>query len=115
MSVSYNGYKNYTLTVEKDNVSAGYPATLNAEGKLVNTQNGKEFIGICTAVRGDYASVQTDGYIEIKYSGSAPEYGMQYFVSAGSGSVKTADNTVAKRAACVVMVDTTNNVVGFIL
>lgn len=115
MSVSYNGYKNYTLTVENENGVIGYPSSFNAEGKLISTQSGQAFMGVCTGVNGDYASLQTDGYIELPYAGTAPEYGVQYLVAAGSGSVQTGTAAAAKKAVSVVMIDTTNKVVGIIL
>jgi hypothetical protein len=115
MSVSFNGYKNNVITFETDGCALGYPVDLGSSGKVTNATNGCDFIGICTAINGNYVSVQTDGYIEMKYSGTAPSYGLSGLVCAEGGKVNGADATAKAKTYLIVKVDKTNKIVGFIL
>ncbi|MFR5875373.1 MAG: hypothetical protein ACLUFN_02660 [Eubacterium sp.] len=116
MSVSFNGFKNKVLTFENGGVLVGYPVVLDKNGKAINASTGSEFIGICTAVNGDYASVQTDGYVEAKYSSnSVPLYGISGFTAASLGKILPADATAKANSYLVVKVDEANEIVGFIL
>lgn len=115
MSVSFKGFKNKVLTFENGGAIVGYPVTLNSDGKAGNAATGSEFIGICTTSDGDYVSVQTDGYVEAEYTGSAPSYGISGFTAASSGKIMMADPKVNAKAYLVVKIDTANRIVGFIL
>lgn len=115
MNISFKGYKNNTLTVEADgSLTVGVPVTLSAEGKAIAAGENKDFIGVCTAIRNGWASVQTDGYIELKYTGTAPKCGIEKLSAAGSGKVKVTTGD-AYAYYKVLSVDSDETTVGFIL
>ena len=115
MSISFKGYKSDSLTFEAgEGLKAGMPVKLDQNGKAVVAANDDFFIGICTAIRDNWASVQTDGYAELEYTGSMPAYGFVHISAAGSGKVKvneSADTPYLK----VIYLDTNSHTVGFIL
>ncbi|MGN0523991.1 MAG: hypothetical protein ACI4IG_06935 [Eubacterium sp.] len=115
MSISFNGYKNNTVTMENETATVGYPVALNSEGKAIAANDGVAFIGVCVAVRGDICCVQTDGYIELGFSGTAPSYGFSGFTADGNGGVKSVTSATAPKAYTVVKVDTAKKTVGFIM
>jgi hypothetical protein len=115
MSISYKGYKENTLTLEQGaDLTVGAPVTVNANGAAVPASTGAAFIGVCTAIRNGFASIQTDGYTELEYTGTAPSTGLATLVAAGSNKVKAGgDNDIALYK--VVKLDTVNSIVGIIL
>lgn len=115
MSISFNGYKNNTVTMENGSAVVGYPVALGSNGKAIVANDGVAFIGVCVAVRGDICCVQTDGYIELGFSGNAPSYGFSGFTADGNGGVKSASAATAAKAYTVVKVDATKKTVGFIM
>ncbi len=115
MSISYKGYNNNTITFETDgNITVGSPVSIDNTNCAINASVGSDFIGVCTAIRGTWASVQTDGYVEIPYEGMDPSTGIIKLVSAGGGKVKNggADDIAVYK---VIKVDTDNKIVGIIL
>lgn len=115
MSISLKGYENKTITIEAgSSLTVGSPVELDSDGKAVDASSGDYFIGVCTAIRNGWASVQLDGYVEVKYNGTAPGYGLVKLVANGSSKVKAggADDIALYK---VVKVDTANTTVGFIL
>lgn len=116
MSISFNGYKTDVLTFENENAKISYPVTVNAASKAVKAAAESDFIGVCVIERNGLAGVQTDGYVEMNYSSTAPGTGVAYLVSDGNGGVKVpSSSSNAKKAYKVVKVDTSNKIVGFIL
>lgn len=112
--MTYKGYNEKIITLQKDgDVKVGDPVSLNS-GNATPATSDSPFIGICKSVRGEFCGIQTDGYVESEYTGSAPSYGYVKLACAGTGKVKVkadADTNYSK----VVMVDTENKIVGFIL
>jgi hypothetical protein len=115
MGVSFNGYKNNVVTFEKGNLTLGYPVSIDNDGKACNASSGEDFIGVCTAINGDYASVQTDGYVEMNYINTLNSYGILGFVAADKGKINPADPTIRAKTYVVVKNDKENKIVGFIL
>ena len=115
MSISFKGYENKTITLEAGSgLTVGSPVKINSNNQAVNAASDDYFIGICTAVRNDWASIQTDGFAEIKYTGTAPSHGLVSLVAAGESKVKAGgDGDIALYK--VIKVDTENTTVGFIL
>ena len=115
MSISYNGYNSSTLTFEADDeLTVGAPVTVDTDGKAVTAAQGEYFIGICTAIRGGWASVQTDGYVEAEYTGDAPSYGIYPIIAGANGKV-AAGNDTSLIPYKILKIDETNKIVGFIL
>ena len=115
MSISYKGYKENIITLAKGaDLTVGAPVTVNSSGAAIPATTGSYFIGVCTAIRDGWASIQTDGYVELEYSGTAPSTGLVTLVAAGSNAVKVGgEDDIALYK--VVKLDTTNTIVGIIL
>ncbi|MBR0412102.1 MAG: hypothetical protein IJI47_00850 [Eubacterium sp.] len=115
MSISFKGYENKTITFEAaEGLTAGAPVTVDANGKAANASADGYFVGVCTAIRNGWASVQTEGYVEVPYTGTAPSHGLVSLVAAGESKVKAGgDGDIALYK--VIKVDTENTTVGFIL
>ncbi|MBQ9517418.1 MAG: hypothetical protein IJR60_05020 [Eubacterium sp.] len=114
MSISFNGYEKSIITFEAgDGLAVGCPVTLNSNGEAVPASANSKFIGICTAIRNGWASVQTGGYATVKYSDSAPSYGVTMLATGANKTVKpVSENGIYYK---VVKVDTTNTTAGIIL
>ena len=116
MSISFNGYKTEVLTFENENAEISYPVTVNSASRSIKASAESNFIGVCVTERNDLAGVQTDGYVELHYSSTAPGTGMVYLVADGNGGVKVpSSSSNAMKAYKVLKVDTVNKTVGFIL
>ena len=115
MSISFKGYNTSTLTFEAgENIAVGAPVVLDENGKADLVAEDDNFIGVCTAVKGSWASVQTDGYVEAEYSGDAPDLGYVILLAGDDGTIAAGgeDGVIYYK---VLKVDTTNKIVGFIL
>ena len=114
MSISFKGYKANNITLEAgEGLKVGSPVGFDANGKAVCASANAKFIGVCTAIRDDWASIQTDGYVEVEYSGSAPTLGITALVADSNSKVKADANSTYFYK--VLSVDTTAKTVGFIL
>ena len=114
MSISFKGYNTSTLTFPAaSSLAAGMPVTVNSDGAAAPASAEQDFIGICTAIREGWASVQTDGYVESVYSGDAPTLGMCALTTASGNKIAAADEGGIPYK--VLSVDTVNKTVGFIL
>ena len=112
MSISYKGFNANVITMASDsNIKENCPVVPTADNRCEAASNGTNFIGISVHRRSELVSVQVEGYVEVKYTGTAPTYGYCGLVSAGFG-VKVAENGVKYR---VIKVDTDNSIVGFLL
>lgn len=113
MSIAFNGYNEQILTFENNGAVVGSPAKISAAKTVSKCADGNDFVGIVTSERGGAAGVQVDGYVEIKYSGTAPDLGFSGLVADAFGGVKESESAAKKYK--VLFVDTENTVVGFIL
>lgn len=113
MSIAFNGYNNQILTFENKDAVVGSPAKISDTKTVSKCDDGNDFIGIVTSERGGAAGVQVDGYVEVKYSGDAPDLGFSGLVADSTGGVKESESAVKKYK--VLFVDEENTVVGFIL
>lgn len=75
-----------TLYTEED-IQPGTPVTIGADQNAVKAAKGENFVGICTAKRGNYVSVAFSGAVTVPYSG-AMEAGYVFLVADGEGKVK---------------------------
>lgn len=111
MKTSYLGFNNQILTFKADSgVTVGTPVKVAASG-VQKADDTEAFIGVCTSLREGAAGVQCCGYVETKYTESAPTLGWSKLVSNGVGGVKTGGE-VAYR---VIYVDEASTTVGFIM
>ena len=83
-----------------------------SEAKTVDLCGENEkFCGLCVAADGDYAAVQTAGYVSVGYTGSAPAVGWIKLAGGGEGVCQSETG----REYLVVDVDEINMTVGFML
>lgn len=111
--ISYNGFNSQHITMPGSIAETGIVVKFDEHG-CVNANTGDVFDGVCVKSDDTYSSVQVEGYIECKYTGTAPGYGYKNLVASTNGAVKvgTDANGPMRR---VLKVDTTNKIVGFIL
>ncbi len=108
-----NGFETTEVTLKKStNVAAGKAVGLAANCSTMVPSAGKHFCGVCTNVRGKYASVVLKGFATVAYSGTVPVVGYNKLVADGSGNVKIDD---AGRLILVTRVDIENSVMDIIL
>ncbi|MBR5272482.1 MAG: hypothetical protein IKU25_03695 [Clostridia bacterium] len=113
MNVSFSGFNEKSITFEaNDSVKIGAPVKVSANGTVSACGQGDVFCGVATDVRGGYATVQTSGYVKIKYSADAPTLGYTTLVAGSDGSVSVDESG---RTYLVTYVDTTESTVGFML
>lgn len=115
MKVSFEGIGESVVTFYNNKVAAaagGVPVKMSGNGEVSACSDGDKFFGAALACDADFAAVQTDGYFELGYTGTAPAVGFVKFVSNGAGGVKTAETG---REFLVVDVDTVSKTIGLIL
>ena len=111
--ICFTGY-NESMTTFKaaSGVEVGMPVIVTANATVGKGTAEAVICGVARSVRDGIASVQTSGYVELPYSGTAPGLGVVSLLCDGTGGVKTG---TGGRSAIVVEVDSTNTKVGFIL
>lgn len=112
MKVSFDGIGENLITFYNGGSAKAGCMVKMSEAKTVDLCGENEkFIGLCVAADGDYAAVQTAGYVSVGYTGGAPAVG--WVKLAGNGeSVCCSD---AGREYPVMDVDEINMTVGFML
>lgn len=116
MNLSFNGYDVNCVTMLKDSISTNYQGVVKIDnaGCITKPSSGTEIYAVAVANRGAYATVQTRGYVELKYTGSTPTLGRTVLVADSNHGVcvNTSANVTPKT---VLKVDTVNKIVGFIM
>ena len=113
MAISHKGFHVDVLTFNSNSrIQENVPVTLHENDNCTIAQPGSDFIGIAVHYRDGLVGVQTEGYVEVAYSGEAPSFGYCGLVSGGNNGVKKSDSGQAYR---VIKVDTENKNVGFLL
>lgn len=113
--ISYEGYKTNCITIENTNAKVGDIVSIDKDGKVYKSGKSEPFIGVCVAVRGRYAVVQTDGYYEFKTISSVITCGYCGLLCAGNNAVDTGDISISKKTYLVLKHDEDNKIVGIIL
>jgi len=114
--ICFDGYDNTMLTFNLSGtaVAGNLTKIVSSETVAACTASGDIFMGVVECVDDGYASVQTKGYVEAAYSGTAPSVGVNNLVANGTGGVEISA-TGAGRDVLVISLDTTNSICGFIL
>ncbi len=111
MKTSFNGLGQEYVTFQT-------AATAADEGKVCKAADGGSaevcdagdgFFGVLAGVRGGAACVQTKGYVELPYTGTAPTVGWCALAADGTGGVKA---LAGAHEFLVVSVDTENTSLG---
>lgn len=97
----------YQTTAEP--ADAGKVCKPAGEGMAAVCEAGDEFFGVISHVRDGAASVQTKGYVDVAFTGTAPTIGWCGLVADGVGGVTGGDG----HEFLVISVDETNGIVGF--
>lgn len=114
MEISFNAIGQVHVSfAAAESAQAGQVCKLTVNATVGACAAGDSFCGVVTDVRGGVAAVTTAGYVELKYTGTAPAVGYQALAADGAGGVKTV--TTGGRSLLVVMVDSTNETVGVFL
>ncbi|MCC8023198.1 MAG: hypothetical protein LIO46_05385 [Clostridiales bacterium] len=115
MQISYQGYAENILTFRDGGAVPGQPAAISGEA-AVTAPAGGDFIGVCRNTRQGLAGVQLSGYVELPYSGTAPDYGLNALGADGEGGVQKADADAADvQSRYVIHIDTDSQTVGLLL
>lgn len=113
MKVSFEGVGGQVLSFGKaEGVNKGSLVKIGANASVSACAAGNKFAGVCINADGSFAEVQTAGYVELGYTGTAPALGYANLVAANANAVK-ADST--GREYLVIKVDTAAARVGFII
>lgn len=113
MSISLNGYDVNCITLRKLGEEPVLGPIDIKEQKIASAAtSGTNIHAVAVANRGDYVTVQTTGYVELPYSGSAPALGVTKIACNGMGGVSV---STASTDHLIVTVDTKNKKVGFII
>ncbi len=115
MKVSFEGIGESVVTFYNSAVSAataGVTVKMSGNGEVSACEDGNRFFGYALACDTDFAAVQTAGYIELGYTGTAPAVGFVKLAANGAGGVKADE---AGEEFLVVDVDTANKILGLML
>ncbi len=113
MSYSNSGFHKEVLSFPvQEEIALGRVVTV-ANGNAVKATAEKDFIGVLDTVRAGIAGVQMEGYVECRYSGTAPIVGVGGLVADANGYVKASD--AAQRKYRILQVNTSKHTVGFLL
>lgn len=111
MNVNFNGYGENVVTFIADEsiTEAGVPVKMSENGTVSKCAESDAFCGVCVGVRDGYAAVQLSGYVTMN-AGAKIDVGYKKLVAEANGSVS--ENSTGRE---YLVVDSTENTVGFIL
>ena len=114
-NISHKGFNANVISIEtNEELAQGTPVKMHTSGKCIAAESGDEFIGICVGQRGNIAAVQTEGYVELPYTGSDPNYGYTALTANGeNGVISTSEEGMHKYK--VISRNSSAGTVGFIL
>lgn len=116
MKVSFEGIGESVVTFYNDDTNgagAGAPVKMSGNGEVSACGAGERFFGVALANEGDFAAVQTGGYVQLSYSGTAPAAGYVQLAADGDGGVKVV--TTGGGEFLAFEVDEANKTVGIML
>ena len=115
MSISFGGVGELCVTFKAAaSVTKGSPVKMSANDTVAICSTGDRLMGVAIDVKDDgYCTVQLNGYVTMKYSGTAPTVGYAVLGANGTGGVKTVSSGGGEHL--ILNVDTTGSTVGFII
>ena len=108
MNISYEGIGFLMVTFPDNGSMEGEVCKLTAEGNVEYCVANDRFCGVVHSVEKHMAAVQVEGFVRVRYSGTAPVLGYAKLVADGFGGVCT--NTTGQDYL-VVQVDATKKTV----
>ncbi len=110
MNISFNGYKENAVTfMASGNLKKGMLVKMTSNKTVAPCAANDKFIGVCVDVRGDYATIITEGYVNLP-AAKAISVGYQT-LSASANNTVTSGTTGRE----YLVVDSDSTSVGFIL
>lgn len=114
MNTPFKGFETKEITLlAGEDLEAGQVITLAAPCVATPAEEGNKFCGVCTVVRGDYASAVMHGCAKVSYSGTAPQLGYVRLAADGNGGV-TVDSTNGREYLVVSVDETSGTAVIFV-
>ena len=92
MNHSYEDIGHFSVTFPADGCSEGAVCTMGVEGLVRNCEAGEPILGKTEYMTPTYAAIQIGGFVEVNYSGTAPQLGYQKLSGDGDGGVKADSN-----------------------
>lgn len=115
MAVYFDGFDEKMLSFYSESGRVGMLAYPVADKCVKECDSSNpNFMGFVRNVQGSLVGVQLGGYVECKFSGTAPAPGYRGLIADGTGGVK-ADETKADIKRLVLWTDSTAGKIGFIL
>ena len=112
MAITFGEIGKQYVTFESDDAEAGQVCKMSANGTVTVCEEDDGFIGVVDSIRGGFASVVLNGYVELPYSGTAPSVGFATLLADGEGGVCADEDG---REYLIVNVDTTAGKIGLFL
>ena len=112
MAITFGAIGKQHVTFASDDAEEGQVCKMSANGTVTVCEEDDGFIGVVESIRGGFASVVLEGYVELPYSGTAPDLGYAILASDGDGKVAEAEEG---RTCLVVSIDSTNHILGLFL
>ncbi len=110
MNISFNGYKENAVTfMASGSLEKGMLVKMASNNTVTPCAANDKFIGVCVDIRGDYATVVTEGYVKLP-AAKAITVGYQN-LSASSNNTVTSGTTGRE----YLVIDSDSTSVGFIL
>lgn len=114
MIKNLNGLCNKEITLlAKENVKPGMPVEVQDRYTVGMPKVNKRFMGVCTSVKGKYATIAISGVVTSPYTGSFLTIGVNTLACDGAGNIKVDEN--GDQYYSVLDIDETNKLVTFLL
>ena len=88
MNVSFEEIGRLAVTFAQSGCESGQVCKVSGSGTVAPCAAGEKFCGVVEGVRGDYAAVQMEGFLEVAVSG-AVNVGYVNLCADGAGGVKS--------------------------
>lgn len=112
MAITFGAIGKQYVTFASDDAAEGQVCKMSANGTVTACDEDDAFIGVVESIRGGFASVVLNGYVELPYSGTAPDLGYAILAADDAGGVAEAE---AGRTCLIVTIDSTNGTLGMFL
>ena len=109
--IDYTGFGEKVLTFKCTEKTKAGDLVKVCENDTVCPAADESFFGFVLSARNGIASVATEGFITVSYSGDVPAVGETAFAPDGQGGVTVSEQG---KKVTVLRVDTVSNTVGFI-
>lgn len=111
MAIRLQGYNSRYITfLAEGELEPGNTVILSENDTVKRAASGK-FAGLAHSLRGQYALIQTGGFAESRYSGTAPSVGFQKLAADADAGVTVSEQG---REVLITSVDPANKTVGFL-